>query len=203
MFSTQVLTVILAPMMFGLWAVAEPAMLVIFGPNWAYAWPVLGLLALSKAILTPCSTFIPYLKGAGYGRVLFWSATIRALVTTGAVWLAAIYGTLIDAMVALCVVNAITLIFYSWAVFKASETPLLKGLYISSRPMIASFVMALAVRYILHVFADSLPHAYMQVLVGAVAGGAIYGVLILLTERALLGKIMGLVRNRKAKEAMA
>ena len=43
---------------------------------------VLGLLALSKAILTPCSTFIPYLKGAGYGRVLFWSATIRASIVS-------------------------------------------------------------------------------------------------------------------------
>lgn len=202
MFSTQVLTVLLAPMMFGLWAIAEPAMLVIFGQNWAYAWPVLGLLALSKGILTPCSTFIPYLKGAGYGRVLFWSATIRAVVTTAAVWLAAIYGTLIDAMIWLCIVNAVTLVAYSWAVFKASETPLIKGLYVSSRPMIAAFLMALAVRYILHMFGDSIPHAYMQVAVGAVAGGLIYGVLILLTERALLRKIIGLVKNRKAQHVV-
>ena len=203
MFSTQVLTVILAPMMFGLWAVAEPAMLVIFGQNWAYAWPVLGLLALSKAILTPCSTFIPYLKGAGYGRVLFWSATIRAVVTTVAVWVAAVYGSLIDAMIWLCIVNAATLIAYSWAVFKASETPFFSGLYVSSRPMISAFIMALAVRSILQWTGDALPHAYMQVLVGAVAGGVIYGVLILLTERALLKKIIGLVRSRKDQGAPA
>lgn len=201
MFSTQVLTVLLAPMMFGLWAIAEPAMLVIFGPQWAYAWPVLGLLALSKAILTPCSTFIPYLKGAGYGRVLFWSATIRAIVTTAVVWLAATYGTLNDTMVALCIVNGITLFAYSWAVFKASEMPLLKGLYISSRPMVASFVMALVVRYILHLFEASLPHAYMQVLVGAVVGGVVYAALILSTERALLKKILGMVKNRKSQPA--
>ncbi len=75
MLSTQVTTVLLAPMMFGLWALAEPAMLVLFGSQWAYAWPVLGLLALSKGILTPCSTFIPYLKGVGQGAVLFWWAT--------------------------------------------------------------------------------------------------------------------------------
>lgn len=197
MFSTQVLTILLAPMMFGLWAVAEPAMLVIFGQNWAYAWPVLGLLALSKAILTPCSTFIPYLKGAGYGRVLFWSATIRAIVTTVAVWLAALYGTLIDAMVWLCIVNAVTLVAYSWAVFKASDTPFFRGLYVSSRPMIAAFVMAVAVRYLLHLLADRIPNATLQVLIGAAVGGAIYAILILLTERALLGKILGMVKSRR------
>jgi succinoglycan exporter len=200
MFSTQVLTVLLAPMMFGLWAVAEPAMLVIFGQNWAYAWPVLGLLALSKAILTPCSTFIPYLKGAGYGRVLFWSATIRAVVTTVAVWLAALYGTLIDAMVWLCIVNAITLVAYSWAVFKASDTPFFRGLYVSSRPMIAALVMAVAVRYLLHLLAERVPNATLQVLIGAAVGGLIYAVLILLTERALLGKILGMVKSRRMRD---
>ncbi|CDN94059.1 lipopolysaccharide biosynthesis protein [Agrobacterium tumefaciens] len=200
MFSTQVLTVLLAPMMFGLWAVAEPAMLVIFGQNWAYAWPVLGLLALSKAILTPCSTFIPYLKGAGYGRVLFWSATIRAIVTTVAVWAAAVYGTLIDAMIWLCIVNAVTLVAYSWAVFKASDTPFFSGLYISSRPMIAALVMAVSVRYLLHVLADRIPSATLQVLIGAAVGGIIYAGLILLTERALLKKILGMVKSRRTRE---
>ena len=45
----------------------QTVMLVLFGQKWAYAWPVLGLLAISKAVLTPCSTFIPYLKGVGRG----------------------------------------------------------------------------------------------------------------------------------------
>ena len=175
-------------------------MLVIFGQNWAYAWPVRGLLALSKAILTPCSTFIPYLKGAGYGRVLFWSATIRAVVTTVAVWLAALYGTLIDAMVWLCIVNAVTLVAYSWAVFKASDTPFFRGLYVSSRPMIAALVMAVAVRYLLHLLAERVPNATLQVLIGAAVGGVIYAVLILLTERALLGKILGMVKSRRMRD---
>jgi succinoglycan exporter len=203
MFSTQVTTVLLAPMMFGLWAIAEPAMLVIFGENWAYAWPVLGLLALSKGILTPCSTFIPYLKGAGYGRVLFWSATIRAVVTTAAVWVAAVYGTLVDAMIWLCIVNAVTLVAYSWAVFKASDTPLIQGLYVSCRPMITAFIMAIAVRYLLHVIDDSVTSPYMEVAIGGLVGGLFYAVLILLTERALLRKIIKLVKERKSPSVVA
>jgi len=196
MLSTQVTTVVLAPAMFGLWAIAEPAMLVLFGPQWAYAWPVLGLLALSKGIVTPCSTFIPYLKGTGHGRVLFWSAVLRAVATTVAIAGAAYYGDLVDAMVALCVVNAITLIGYSWAVFRVDEIPFLRGLLVSSRSMITAFVMALGVRAFLHVFAERLTNPYLEVLAGAAVGGVIYGVLFLLTERVLLRKIFQIVRRR-------
>ncbi len=196
MLSTQVTTVILAPAMFGLWAIAEPAMLVLFGPQWAYAWPVLGLLALSKGIVTPCSTFIPYLKGTGHGRVLFWSAVLRAIATTVAIVGAAYYGDLVDAMVALCVVNAITLIGYSWAVFRVDEIPFLRGLLVSSRSMITAFVMALGVRAFLHVFAEQLTNPYLEVLAGAAVGGVIYGALFLITERVLLRKIFAIVKRR-------
>lgn len=197
MFSTQVTTVLLAPMMFGIWALAEPAMRVLFGPQWAYAWPVLGLLALSKGILTPCSTFIPYLKGVGHGRALFWSATIRAIATCAAVAYGANTGSLIDAMVWLCIVNAVTLVGYSWAVFRADGTPFFKGLYVSSRPMLAALVMALVVRFLLNSWGWMMPNQALQILVGAAVGGIIYGLLILLSERDLLRKIYTLIKNRR------
>ena len=202
MLSTQVTTVLLAPMMFGLWAVAEPAMLVLFGQKWAYAWPVLGLLALSKAILTPCSTFIPYLKGVGRGNVLFWSAIVRAVITTAAVAWGAMTGDLINAMVWLCIVSVVTLVFYSWAVFRADGTPFFRGFYISNRPMITALVMALIVRLMLDHLKPHMPSSIMQVIVGAIVGGAIYLVFILLTERPLVRKLVELVRSRRAPKAM-
>ncbi len=197
MFSTQVTTVLLAPAMFGLWAIAEPAMLVLFGPQWAYAWPVLGLLALSKAIVTPCSTFIPYLKGTGHGQVLFWSAVVRAIATTGAIALGAYYGDLVTAMWGLCAVNAVTLVGYSWAVFRVDEIPFLRGLLTTSRSMITALVMALVVRFVLHAFESHLGNPYVEVLVGGLVGGVTYGALVLATERPLLKKILGLIRRRK------
>lgn len=197
MLSTQVTTVLLAPMMFGLWALAEPAMLVLFGPKWAYAWPVLGLLCLSKAILTPCSTFIPYLKGVGRGNVLFWSALTRAVITSLAVAYGASGGSLIDAMIWLCIVNAATLVFYSWAVFRADGTPFWRGFYVSSRPMLTAFVMALIVRYLIEMIKPSVPGAILQIAVGGIVGAVIYAVLIALTEAQLLRKLVELVRSRK------
>ena len=198
MLSTQVTTVLLAPAMFGLWAVAEPAMLVIFGRDWAYAWPVLGLLALSKAIITPCSTFIPYLKGTGHGRVLFWSAVIRAIITTAAVAVAASRGDLIDAMIALCVMNAITLIGYSWAVFRVDGISFFRGLLTSSKSMISALIMAVCVRFLLEWMGGRAENPYLELLIGGAVGGIIYGALVLATERPLVRKLMELVKGRRA-----
>lgn len=201
MLSTQVTTLLLAPMMFGLWALAEPSMLLLFGPQWAAAWPVLGLLALSKGILTPCSTFIPYLKGSGHGGALFWWAVGRAVVTTAAVAYGAHNGTLIEAMVALCLVNAAILVGYSWVVFRADGTPFLSGFYRSVRPMLSAALMALTVRYALdHHLAHSV-HPVLQVGIGIALGGVIYAVLLLLTERPLLRKLLELARRQKAAPA--
>lgn len=203
MLSTQVCTLLLAPMMFGLWAIAEPAMLVIFGPQWAYAWPVLGLLALSKGILSPCSTFIPYLKGAGRSNVLWWVAVVRSALVYGAVSYGAITGGLVEAMVWLCVANAATLVFYSWAVFRTNGTAFLSGLYVTSRPMISAVIMAVAVRFLLDQIKDTVPGAVWQIAIGCAAGALIYGVLVLLTERALLRKLTQLVKERRTRAATA
>ncbi|MBC2773154.1 lipopolysaccharide biosynthesis protein [Rhizobium sp. AQ_MP] len=193
--STQVTTVLLAPMMFGLWALAEPGMLVLFGPQWAHAWPVLALLSLSKGILTPCSTYIPYLKGIGRGGMLFWWAVIRAIATTGAVAYAAIHGSLTDAMIALCIVNAIVLVGYSWVVHQGDRAPL-TGFLLAGRPMASAIAMALVLRYLLNDYGHLLPNPLLQLVVGIGIGGVLYGALTLLLERRLLKKMTELFRKR-------
>jgi len=201
MLSTQVSTVFLAPMMFGIWAIAEPGMLLIFGPQWAYAWPILGLLALSKGILTPCSTFIPYLKGAGQSSVLWWVAVARAILVYGFVTLGVMAGGLEEAMILLCIANALTLVGYSWAVFRTDGTPFLSGLYVTSRPMITALVMALAIRSLLDHIKDDVPSAALQVVICGLAGSVFYAALVLLTERELVRKLLQLARQRLVPEA--
>jgi succinoglycan exporter len=206
MLSTRVSTVLLAPMMFGIWAVAEPAMLLIFGPQWAAAWPVLGLLAVSKGIMSPCGTFIPYLKGAGRANVLWWVAVLRAALVYGLVSYGVATGGLVAAMVWLCLANTVTLVFYSWAVFRTDGTAFLSGFYITSRPMVLSVVMAVAVRFLLDHVRMELPQAPLlnaawQVAIGAAAGAMIYGALLALTERDLLRKLLELLRQRKVRSA--
>jgi len=208
MLSTQVTTVALAPMMFGLWAVAEPGMFLIFGQQWVHAWPVLGLLAVSKGIMSPCSTYIPFLKGAGRSNVLWWVAMLRAALVYGLVSYGAMTGGLFAAMVWLCVANAITLVFYSWSVFRTNGTAFLSSFYVTTRPMIASIIMAVAVRFLLDHVRAGLPgglwwNALSQVAVGAVVGAAIYGILLVLTERELLRKLLELWQRRNPQPARA
>ncbi len=104
-------------------------------------------------------------------------------------------------MVWLCIVSVVTLIFYSWAVFRADGTPFFQGLYISNRPMITALIMALMVRFMLDHLKAELPSAVLQVVVGSVAGGIIYAVLVLLTEGALVRKLLQLVRSRRMPKA--
>ena len=203
MLSTQVSTIFLAPMMFGIWAIAEPGMVLIFGQQWAYAWPVLGLLALSKGIMSPCSTFIPYLKGAGKSTVLWWVAVLRAILVYGCVSFGVVTGGLVEAMIWLCIANAITLVFYSWAVFRTNGMAFFHGFYVTSRPMITAIIMAVSVRFLLDYIKDDLPGAISQVVVGSLAGAAVYTVLILLTERELLKKLLQLLRETRAPAASA
>jgi succinoglycan exporter len=154
--------------------------------------------------MSPCSTYIPFLKGAGRSNVLWWVAMLRAALVYGLVSYGVLTGGLVAAMVWLCIANAITLVFYSWAVFRTNGTAFLSGLYVTTRPLIASIAMAVAVRFLLDHIKVDLPqglwaNAMSQVAVGAVAGAVIYGVLLFLTERDLLKKLRELLRQRRAR----
>lgn len=203
MLSSRVTTLLIAPMMFGLWAIAEPAMRILFGSQWAYAWPVLGLLALSKGIMSPCSTFIPYLKGVGAGTALWWTSVSRAALTIASVGLGASLGGLHTAMVALCIANAITLVGYSWVVFRVDGTAFIHAFLKTSRPMFFAIVMAVLVRFLLEQLQPTLPGTLSQVLVGGFAGTVIYCMLIYLTEKPLVWKLADMARRGKASAAGA
>jgi succinoglycan exporter len=63
--------------------------------------------------------------------------------------------------------------------------------------------MAVSVRFLLDYIKDDLPGAISQVAVGGLAGVAIYAVLVLLTERELLKKLLQLLRERRTPAANA
>ena len=197
--STQVCSLVLAPLMFGIWAIAEPGMYVIFGQQWAWAWPVLGLLALSKGILAPCSTYIPYLKGVGKSHVLWWVAVARAVLVSAAVTYGAISGGLVSAMIWLCIANAITLVFYCWTVFRTDDLPFLRNFLVTCRPMLSAFAMALAVRFLLEQLSEMNFGAVIQIIIGGAVGATVYAVLILLTERALLRDLWGMIGKLRGR----
>jgi succinoglycan exporter len=86
-------------------------------------------------------------------------------------------------------------------VFRADGTPFLSGFYRSIRPMLAAALMAVAVRYALDHYLAHHVHPVLQVGLGIALGGVLYGALILLIERPLLGKLLDLARRPKAATA--
>src|SRR5690606_32842679 len=134
--------------------------------------------------------------------VLWWVAVARALLVSAAVAFGAITGGLVDAMVWLCIANAVTLVFYCWTVFRTDGAPFLRSFLVTCRPMASAFAMAVAVRFVVAERGDLDVAPVVQIAIGGAAGAIIYTVLVLVTERALVRDLLGMVaRLRGAASA--
>ena len=147
-------------------------MLLIFGQQWAYAWPVLGLLALSKGIMTPCSTFIPYLKGAGTRQR---AVVGRRCCARSCLWLRQLRRDdrrLVDgddlALHRQCRSRWCSIPGRSFATNGMAFFP---WPLCHQPPMITAIIMAVSVRFLLENIKADLPGAISQVVVGGLAGG--------------------------------
>ncbi|MDO1583675.1 lipopolysaccharide biosynthesis protein [Rhizobium oryzicola] len=191
--TTRATTLLLAPMLFGIWAVSEPAMIVVFGEKWAFAAPVLAWLAVSKGIMSPCGSFIPYLKATGHASTLWWFGLGRAISVLIAMILGTWFYGLVGLCVAMCIVNLGILFAYLAVVLRVAGLALRQGIKDVMVPLVIAAVMALAVRLSL---ADQLLLSHTplaRLLAGAAIGGVIYGVLVMLTQRKL---VLDLVRRQ-------
>jgi succinoglycan exporter len=191
--TTRITTLLLAPMLFGIWAVAEPAMVVVFGEKWLFAAPVLGLLAVSKGIMSPCGSFIPYLKATGHASVLWWFGLGRAATVVAAMTLGAWMDGLVGLCLALCIANVGVLFAYLAIVLKVAGLGLGQGLRDTAVPLAAAAAMAVLVRIALTGGWVELHHPLLQLAAGAGIGAVVYGFFLVLTQRRL---ILDLVRRR-------
>ncbi|MBB2971367.1 lipopolysaccharide biosynthesis protein [Mesorhizobium sp. RMAD-H1] len=192
--STQMTSILLAPMLFGYWAVAEPAMNVVFGPQWTYAWPVLGLLAVAKGIMTPCGSFIPFLKATGHAGVLWWFALARAIVVVIGTWIGAKLDGLVGVCLALCIVNIFIMIGYAAVVFSVARIHPRAGIHSVALPLGSAVLMAVLVRLLLDYARPLIPSDLVLLLVGAGTGAVVYLLLMLATQREALSSLLALRR---------
>lgn len=90
--SLQYVTAMTVPAAVGLWIVAEPLVLALFGTKWAAAVPVLRLIALYMAVRSFGSSAGDVLKATGRTRLLALFGVARAIVLIPALVWAARYG---------------------------------------------------------------------------------------------------------------
>ncbi|GGB07486.1 lipopolysaccharide biosynthesis protein [Brucella endophytica] len=190
--STQMTSVLLAPMLFGFWAVAEPTMKIVFGAQWTFAWPVLGLLAVAKGIMTPCGSFIPFLKATGHAGVLWWFALARASIIVVGTWIGAMLDGLTGVCLALCIANVFIMIGYAGVVFRVANIPARAAIHCVVLPLGSAIVMAALVRLLLGYLQPHIASDLILLLAGAAAGGAIYLALLVATQRSVLSSLLAL-----------
>lgn len=193
--SSQATTFILAPLFFGCWAVAEPAMTVILGAQWTWAWPVLGLLGVAKGIMSPCGSFIPFLRATGHAGLLWGFALARAVVYVAAVAGGAMLGGLTGAMAALCLVNVFIMVAYTAVVFRIAQVAPREGLRCVALPMLNAVVMAAIVRLVVEQAKDTLANQVALLALGIAVGAVLYGLLVLATQRDFLASFHSLRRQ--------
>ncbi|SIQ75519.1 succinoglycan exporter [Rhizobium sp. RU35A] len=190
--TTRATTLLLAPLLFGIWAVSEPTMTVVFGEKWAFAAPVLGLLAVSKGIMSPCGSFIPYLKATGHASVLWWFGLGRAITVVAAMTLGAWWDGLEGLCLALCIANVFVLLAYLAVVLKVARLPLAQGMRDTLLPLAVAGAMAIAVRLAQGEGLIIFHGAVLQLAAGVALGGVVYALLLALTQRRL---VLDLVRR--------
>ncbi len=134
-------------------------MIVVFGEKWAFAAPVLAWLAVSKGIMSPCGSFIPYLKATGHAStplvVRSWASDQRTDRMILGTWF---YG-LVGLCVAMCIVNLGILFAYLAVVLRVAGLALRQGIKDVMVPLVIAAVMALAVRLSLARPIAPVPHA--------------------------------------------
>lgn len=184
--ATQATTLLLAPMLFGLWAVSDPAIRVVFGDRWAFAAQVLGLLAIAKGIMSPCGSFIPYLKATGQAAVLWWFGLARAITVVGAMIVGARLGGLEGLLSALCIANLFVMLSYLTIVTRVAKLPFGQSLADALVPLLLAGAMAILVRLLLTNLEAAVTGQFARLLIGVAVGAGLYGILLLAFRRSLL-----------------
>jgi succinoglycan exporter len=194
--SARMTSLILTPILFGIWALAEPLTRIVLGEKWMHAAPILGVLCIAKLLMSPCGSYIPYLRGLGFTRELLHIAIGRLILTVGILYAVTLHGTLMDAMVAFCVINFITVIGYSAYVFKVNGQNQMDSFVQVMQPLILAGVMAIIVRALYLTFGTEL-HVVLQLALFVPMGGAIYGALLWIFERELVMDLWMRLRQRE------
>ncbi len=188
--TTRATTLLLAPMLFGIAAVAEPAMQVVFGEKWLFAAPVLALLAIAKGIMSPCGSFIPYLKATGHATVLWRFGLVRAAIVVGAMIVGTWFGGLVGLCIAMCVANFGILLAYLVIVLRVAGLPMARGLRDTLSPLAIAAFMAICVRIVLVEGWVHVDSTVLRLATTVAIGGAIYLVLIGVTQRRLVADLV-------------
>jgi O-antigen/teichoic acid export membrane protein len=186
----------------GIGLLAEPLILVGFGPQWREAIALLPWMGGWAALTSLTQHFTEVYKALGQTRLLAWfSAVTTVLLVPGLVWAAARGGGLFSIVLLLIAVRVVRLALDVVAIWKLVDLRPAAVLR-SVAPALASVALMTPVVLALRGWSEALPEAARLVLLAA-AGAAVYLGALAVLDRGLLAEVRHLVRAAVAKTSAA
>lgn len=170
------LSLIALPAAAGIFAVAEYLVPVLLGDKWLSATPLLEVLAFNGALLLFHSSICAILIGRGFPKIVAMTNGTYVLILVGLLsWLTAAYGAQ-GATYAVLGTSLFATPIYLYQMKRCLEIGPMTFVRAISRPLVASFVMVLAVRALLPELDPTSGVAVMGgwLAVGVVSGAGIY-----------------------------
>jgi O-antigen/teichoic acid export membrane protein len=169
--SLQYVTAMTVPAAVGLWIVAEPLVLTLFGPKWAAAIPVLRWIALYMAVRSFGSSAGDVLKATGRTRLLALLGVARAIVLIPALVWASRFGNVgvAAAMTAVAFASTVTNMTVAGRILHVGAR---QAFAATRSSLVAGVVLAVAL-IALRMVTEPLIHA-MTLAVLVAAGAVIY-----------------------------
>ncbi len=193
--SAQLTTSLQAPVMFGLAAVAEQAMYVLFGERWIQAWPVFAILALSKGMMAPCGGFGSFLKGIGHATLLWRLTALRAALIMGLCIGGGLLGGLTGVAGGILVANTVFMLVYAATVFKVGQV----GVWLGLRKVLWLIAQAAVMAGLVHGLLGAL-HGYglapwLELGLAIAFCGLVYGAMVMLFQQTTKETVLQAIRT--------
>jgi O-antigen/teichoic acid export membrane protein len=185
---------IMFPAYFGCFAIADPLVTTVFGPEWQETSYVIRILALSVVPLQMNSLTISNVTAAGRARAVFLWSLAQIAVGVAAIYLAFPYGW--KFMLAANLVRSYLLLPVGWYLVSTSIGVSLRSIIGSVMPaLVSAIAMTLAVSglaYALHGIVED----YIQLLILPVVGALVYAGSLAVVDRSTYGTVMKILRRR-------
>ena len=187
--------VVMAPIAFGLWAVADPVVAILLGSGWEMVGVLMGYLTIRTIFTTFNDLNSVIFSAKGWARFQFRWSIFSAILNIAVLLLAVDYG--IVAVVAARVALSIALTpINAWFALRLIQQPAGEVFNLLIRPLTAALVMGLSLVWVQEQLAASGIGSLLQLLVCIPLGAVIYVAGELLLDRVRFLALLRQIRSR-------
>jgi O-antigen/teichoic acid export membrane protein len=189
---------IFVPSMLGLAVIARPLILLLYGPKWAPAAPLLSILALSAALWPLHVLNLAAVSAQGRSDLFFRLSLVKKALAIGLILLGSLAGpiAIASAVLAASIISAVINAHYS-------KTLLGYGISAQIADQRSTFWLSLVTAATGWSVIHWLPSSIMTTALAVFLAAALYLAIAALTNNSALGELVSLLKNLRSAKAPA